>query len=159
MTTTDMQQRRQYQSFLLSLYEKARPFPSWKMTLLYCIFVLPLDPTTLRNEGTPDQGEPKAVYGWAEGELLYEQGWLLLCQLPRQKESSDSLHLSRRKVGCCCSLLCCFCNEFNCRNTSRISNKSLYSPSGSQDNKHDFLIYWALLSFIFAIFLIYFLFF
>lgn len=64
------------------------------------------------------------------------------------------------EVGCCCcSLLCSLCKEFNCRNTSWISNNSLYSPSGSQDNKHDFLIHWALPAFIFAIFLTFFFFF
>lgn len=66
---------------------------------------------------------------------------------PGRKYSGILCTCQQGKVG---FLLCCACSEFNWKGTYWISNNSLYSPSGSQDNKHNFLISWVLPLFIFA---------
>lgn len=99
----------------------------------------------------PAQDKPQVMHGWVESELLREQRLLQILQLLSWRYSGALCTCQQQKVG---FLLCCVCNESKWKGTYWISNNTLYSPSGPQDNKHDFLSYWALPPLTFAIFLI-----
>lgn len=117
---------------------------------LYCNFVLQLL-LPLAVGAIPGQDKSQVRHRWVEWDLLREQTLPQISQLPSWRYSGALCSCQLQEVG---FLLCCVCNESKWKGTYWISSNSLYSPPGPQDNKHDFLSYWALPPLTFAIFLI-----
>lgn len=119
---------------------------------LYCNLVLQLL-LPLAVGTIPGQDKSQVMHRWAEWDLLREQTLLQISQLPSWRYSGALCTCQQQEVG---FLLCCVCNESKWKGTYWISSNSLDSPSGPQDNEHDFLSYWALPSLDFCYFSDYF---
>lgn len=139
---------------LSSFWYKTGAFPSCgcssvAVTLLqFCPITRLLLPLAVR--AIPARDKSQVMHGWVECILwVVTQRLLQISQLPSWRYSGALCTCQQHKVG---FLLCCVCNESKWKGTYWISNNSPYSPSGPQENEHDFLSYWALPSLDFCYF-------